>query len=136
MNFQERSWSVHEHSSTLLKMFITAVHEPWTVHHSINEHLVDFYELHDLSPWLFINSSKTTAPQQVIFSGKLSTIIIFKLCKFNVNMWTLCFFVLQKVHRPFKAPQATLVHCSFQRPMLNTLHDHWPTTWNNNPMKV
>ena len=36
--------------------------------------------------------SKTTAPQQVIFS----TIIIFKLCKFNVNLWTLCFLSYKK----------------------------------------
>ena len=50
----------------------------------------------------FTYFSKTTEPQQVIFSGKLSTIIILKLCKFNVNLWTLCFFVPQKVHRPFK----------------------------------
>ena len=39
----------------------------------------------------FTHFSKTTAPQHVIFSGKLSTIIIFKLCKFSVNLWTLCF---------------------------------------------
>ena len=34
--------------------------------------------------------SKTTAPQKLIISWKLSSIIIFKLCKFNVNLWTLC----------------------------------------------
>ena len=45
--------------------------------------------------------SKTTAPQQVRFSGKLSTIIVFKLCKLNVNLLTLCFCVKQKVHTPF-----------------------------------
>ena len=39
----------------------------------------------------------------LIFLGKLSNIIIFKLHKFSVNLWTLCFFVLQKVHRPFNA---------------------------------
>ena len=33
---------------------------------------------------------------------KNSIIIIFKLCEFNVNLLTLLFFVLQKVHRPFK----------------------------------
>ena len=38
-----------------------------------------------------IHFSKTTSPQQVIFKGKLSTIIIFK----HVNRWTLC-FVLKK----------------------------------------
>ena len=37
-----------------------------------------------------------TAPQQVIFSGKLSTVIIFKLCKFNVNLWTLWGFFSYK----------------------------------------
>ena len=43
------------------------------------------------------------APEQVIFSGTLSTIIIFKRCKFNVNLWTLC-FVLQKVPKFFNWP--------------------------------
>ena len=47
----------------------------------------------------FLKKYSTTASP---ISGTLSTIIIFKLCKFNVNLWTLCFFVLQKVHRPFK----------------------------------
>ena len=32
------------------------------------------------------NFSKTTSPHQVIFEGKVSTIIIFKLFKFNVNL--------------------------------------------------
>ena len=40
---------------------------------------------------LFLKNSKTTAPRQAIFKGKLSTIISFKLCKFYVNLWTLCF---------------------------------------------
>ena len=35
-------------------------------------------------------------------TSKRSTIIFFKLCKANVNLWNLCFFVLQKVPRPFK----------------------------------
>ena len=39
----------------------------------------------------FTHFPKAAAPQHVIFSGKLSTIIIFKLCKFSVNLWTLCF---------------------------------------------
>ena len=39
----------------------------------------------------FTHFPKTTASQQVIFSVKLSSVIIFKLCKFNVNLWTLCF---------------------------------------------
>ena len=48
----------------------------------------------------FTHFLKTTAPQQVIVSGKLSNIIIFiKLCtsKFNVN---LCFLSYKNVHRP------------------------------------
>ena len=53
---------------------------------------------HDI---FFTHFPKTTAPQHVIFSGKLSTIIIFKLCTFSVNLWTLCFFVLQKL--PFNS---------------------------------
>ena len=48
--------------------------------------------------------SKTTALQQVIFTGMLSTIIIFKLCKFNVNLLTLC-YVLQKVLKSSKSTQ-------------------------------
>ena len=39
----------------------------------------------------FTHFSKTAAPQQVMLQGKLSTIIIFKLSKLNVNLWTLCF---------------------------------------------
>ena len=39
----------------------------------------------------FTQFSKTTAPQKVKFKRKLSTIKIFKLCKFSVNLWTLCF---------------------------------------------
>ena len=50
----------------------------------------------------FTNFSKTTAPQQVIFSGKLSTIIIFKLFKFNGNLWTLCFVSYKKYPDPLK----------------------------------
>ena len=34
----------------------------------------------------FTHFSKTKAPQQAKFQGKLSTIIIFNLCKFNVNL--------------------------------------------------
>ena len=43
--------------------------------------------------FLLTHFSKTTAPQQAVFSGKLSTNIFFKLCTFNVNLWTLCFFL-------------------------------------------
>ena len=45
-----------------------------------------FFLLHDI-----VLLPKTTVPQQLIFSGKLSTIIIFKLCNFNANLWILCF---------------------------------------------
>ena len=38
--------------------------------------------------------------QQVVFSGKRSTIIFFKLCKFNVNLWTLCFLSYKKYPDP------------------------------------
>ena len=61
--------------------------------------------------------SKTTAPQQLIFQGTLSTIIIFKRCKFSVNLWTLC-YVLQKVPkalcetRPQVGPSARLARNS------------------------
>ena len=48
----------------------------------------------------FTHFSKTTAPQQVLFPGKLSTIIIFKLCKFSVNLWTLCFLSYKKYIYP------------------------------------
>ena len=37
-----------------------------------------------------------------IVSGKLSTIIIFKLCKFNVNLWSLCFLSCKKYIDPLK----------------------------------
>ena len=46
-------------------------------------------------------SQKLQQLQQVIFEGKLSNIILFKLCKFNVNLWTVC-FVWQKVPQAFK----------------------------------
>ena len=42
---------------------------------------------------LLTHFSKTTVPLHIIYSGKLSTIIIFKLCKFSVNSRTLCFFL-------------------------------------------
>ena len=48
----------------------------------------------------FTHFSKTTAHQQVIFKGKLSAIIICKLCEFNVNMWTLCFVSYKKYPDP------------------------------------
>ena len=48
----------------------------------------------------FTHFSKTTAPQQVIFSGKLSAIIIFKLCKFSVYLMTLCFLSNKKYIDP------------------------------------
>ena len=51
---------------------------------------------------LFYSFLKNTAPHQLIFLGKLSTIIIFKRCKFSVNLWKLC-FVLQKVPKSFIA---------------------------------
>ena len=51
------------------------------------------------SCYCFTHFPKTTAPQLVVFSGKLSTIIIFKLCKFSVNLWTLCFLSYKT---PFK----------------------------------
>ena len=49
----------------------------------------------------FTHLSKTAALQQLIFVGTLSTIIIFKQCKFYENLWTLC-FVLQTVPKSFK----------------------------------
>ena len=55
----------------------------------------------------FTHFPKTTAAQQLIFQGTLSTIIIFKQCKFNVNLWKLC-FELQKVPKSFKKTQAAL----------------------------
>ena len=48
----------------------------------------------------FTHFPKTTAPQHVKFSGNLSTIIIFKLCKFSVNLWTLCFLSYKKCIHP------------------------------------
>ena len=44
----------------------------------------------------FTHFPKTTAPPHIIFSGKRSTIIIFELCKFSVNLWTLCFLSYKK----------------------------------------
>ena len=53
-------------------------------------------------------SPKTTAPQHVILSGKLSTIIIFKLCKLSVNLWTLCFLSYKKYIHPLRTPVFSL----------------------------
>ena len=53
-----------------------------------------------LSWHCFTHYPKTTAPQHVIFSGKLSTIIIFKLCKFSVHLWTLYFLSYKKYIHP------------------------------------
>ena len=38
----------------------------------------------------------------VIYKDKLSTTIIFKRCKFNVNLWTFVGFVLQNVPKSYK----------------------------------
>ena len=45
---------------------------------------------------------KATAPQHVVFSGKLSTVIIFKLCTFSVNLWTLCFLSYKSYIPPLR----------------------------------
>ena len=45
---------------------------------------------------------KATAPQHVVFPGKLSTIIIFKLSNFSVNLWTLCFLSYKNYKDPLK----------------------------------
>ena len=45
---------------------------------------------------IFFFLTTCTTPQQIIFEGKLSTIIIFKPRKFNVNLWMFVFCVLQK----------------------------------------
>ena len=55
---------------------------------------IRFYMVRDTKFTTFTHFSKTTASQSVKFQGELSTIIIFKLCKFNVNLWT--FFVRKK----------------------------------------
>ena len=76
---------------------------------------------------LFTHFSKTTAPQQVIFSGQLSTIIIFKLCKFSVNLWTLFFFSYKKYLNTLKLKlkQTFSTYLNFEpfyyEPFLNTL---------------
>ena len=60
------------------------VFEKWVIqcHENTFSH-VSWSVRRKLFSWhCFTHFSKTTAPQQVIFSGKLSTIIIFKLCKF------------------------------------------------------
>ena len=51
---------------------------------------------------LLVFFSKITAPQQVISVKKLSIIIFFKPCEFNVNLWTFQIYVAQKVQKPFK----------------------------------
>ena len=57
---------------------------------------------------LFYSFLKIYTPQQVIRSGKLSIIIIFKLCKFNVNLLTLCFLSFQKYIDPYKKSVKTI----------------------------
>ena len=52
---------------------------------------------------LITHFPKITAPQHVIFSGKLSTTIVFKLCKFGVNLWTLCFLSYKKYIDPLNS---------------------------------
>ena len=49
---------------------------------------------------LFYSFLQTTSPRQVIFSGKLFTIIIFQLSKFSVNLYTLCFLFYKKYKDP------------------------------------
>ena len=59
-----------------------------------------------------------TAPPQLIFLGALSTIIIFKLCRFNVNLWTLC-FVLQNEPKSFKGYYGIGTFCMTQHSIHN-----------------
>ena len=55
-----------------------------------------------LSWHYFYHFINTTAPQQVIFSGKLSTVIILKRCKYNVKLLTLWFMFYTTYPDPLK----------------------------------
>ena len=64
------------------------VFEKWVKQCHENTFVNDFKKIclmrQKLFSWhCFTHFPKTTVPQRVIFSGKLSTIIIFKLCKFS-----------------------------------------------------
>ena len=48
----------------------------------------------------FLKNYSTSARN--LFREAFYTIIIFKLCKFNVNMWTLCFVSYKKYPYPIK----------------------------------
>ena len=76
----------------------------------------------------FDHFPKTTAPQHVIFSGKLSTIIIFKLCKFSVNLWTLCFL---SYIDPLNSAFSIIIQCSKSvlDSALWTKHEFWAVFW-------
>ena len=68
----------------------------------------------------FSHLPKITAPQHVIFSGKLSTIIIFKLCKFSVNLWTLCFMSYKSYIDPLN--YGALIYSEATDNFLNVTH--------------
>ena len=57
---------------------------------------------HDHWDEMITHYLKTTSPQQLLFSWKLSAIIIFKLCKFSVNLWTLCFLSYKSYKDPLR----------------------------------
>ena len=89
------------------------VFEKWVKQCHENTFVIDLNNFGLMSPKLFschcfTHSPKTRAPQHVMFSGKLSTIIIFKLCKFSVNLWTLCFLSYKKYIHPLRQPPISL----------------------------
>ena len=55
----------------------------------------------------FLKNYSTSATNTLTLT--LSTIIIFKQCKFNVSLWPLC-FMLQKVPKSFKVPCSSQGH--------------------------
>ena len=71
---------------------------------------------------------KTTAPQPVIFSGTLSTIIIFKLCKFSVNLLTLCFLSYKKYIHPLRQTRCHQMRENSFVWALRTLHSELPSS--------
>ena len=72
----------------------------------------------------FTHFPKTTAPQHVIFSGKLSTISIFKLLKFSVNLWTLCFLS----YKSYIDPLTTVLQSNVSKNAVN-FRNHDVSFW-------
>ena len=65
----------------------------------------------------FTHFSKKYSTSAITIFREASTIIIFKLCKFSVNLWTLCFVSYKMYQNPFES-EGTKVGCNLMWSLL------------------